>query len=84
MASDPKMDMERIDALRDLCAGIFSYALKSTDFTDVQIQEVTRLFIREQPGILVQFCISYDALGKINGKVHQALQTLLPMDNHEE
>ena len=76
--NDPEMD--RVEALRALCAEIFGRNnLIDTDFADVGAWKVEKEFMQDVSGVTIQFTISEHALGKLgrDASTDQELTLLL-------
>ena len=73
-------ETEQVQAMRDICAAIFGRNnLTNTDFVEAQAWRLNRQFPQDDSGVMLQFCISNQALEKISSKaVTEALCKLLP------
>ena len=69
----------QIQAVRTLCSAIFGpNNLSATDFADVRAWQIARRFSQDNNGVMIQFCVSNHALGKVtNEDVKAALGVLL-------
>ena len=78
---------DKADALlRKLGPALFGHNnLMGSDFADVSAYRVNRDFPQDQTGILIQFVVSNDAVGKIHSEdVSEALATLLDGTSKKE
>ena len=57
----------KICAVRDICAAVFGRNnLIDSDFEDAKGEIVDRQFLQSERGLLIQFCVSTHALGKVH------------------
>lgn len=77
----------QVEALRTLCAAIFGRNnLIGSDFADVKAWQVKRKFEQDSNGVLVQFCISNHAIGKVTSsqEIADATDILVLGPKHNE
>lgn len=77
----------QIEALWTLCAAIFGRNnLIDSDFADVKAWQVKRRFSQDSNGVLIQFCISNHAIGKVTSsqEIADAIDVLVPGSEHKE
>lgn len=78
-----KDKIERNKQLVRFCRELFDTSnLIYSDFDDVSIKNIKRPFIQCNEGVLVQFSVSYNLIGKANNKVSESLHILLREDDN--